>query len=71
MNLNYTITYLKCQSCTAKIHCEDCAAELAERLLKDGVRAAIDIPGRSARIETAMDEDDLLDLLEETGVFAD
>lgn len=71
MNLNYTITYLKCQSCTAKIHCEDCAAELAERLLKDGVKAVVDIPNRSARIETTMDEDDLLDLLEETGVFAD
>ena len=67
----YEISYLKCQSCTAKIHCEACAAELTERLMKDGVKAAIDIPNRSAHIETTMDEDDLLDLLEETGLFAD
>ena len=71
MNCNYEITYLKCQSCTAKIHCEDCAAEIQERLLKQGVKAHIDIPNRAARIETGMDEDDLLDLLEEIGVFAD
>ena len=71
MNFNYAITYLKCQSCTAKIHCEDCAAEIRERLLKEGAKAAVDIPNRSARIETNMDEDDLLDLMEEIGVFAD
>ena len=71
MNCNYEITYLKCQSCTAKIHCEACAKEIRERLLKEGVKASIDIPNRSARIETSMDEDDLLDLMEEIGVFAD
>ena len=69
--MHYTISYLKCQSCTAKIHCEACAQEIQERLLKEGVKSAVDIPNRSARIETAMDEDDLLDLLEEIGVFAD
>ena len=71
MNYSYTITYLKCQSCTAKIHCEDCAAEIQERLLKDGVKGVVDIPNRSACIATDMDEDDLLDLMEEIGVFAD
>jgi hypothetical protein len=70
-HMNYTITYLKCQSCTAKIHCDACADEIRERLLGEGVKAVIDIPNRSAAIETAMDEDDLLDLLEEIGVFAD
>ena len=69
--MNITISYLKCQSCTAKIHCEACAEEIRERLLKEGVQAAIDISNRAARIETQMDEDDLLDLLEEIGVFAD
>jgi len=71
MNYNYAITYLKCQSCTAKIHCEACAREIQERLFKEAVNAAIDIPNRIARIETRMDEDDLLDLMEEIGVFAD
>lgn len=71
MNHAYTITYLKCQSCTAKIHCDACADEIEERLLKEGVRAAIDLPNRAARVETPMDEDELLDLMEEIGVFAD
>ena len=48
--MNYTITYLKCQSCTAKFHCDDCAVEIQERLLKENVKANVDIPNRSAAI---------------------
>ena len=73
MNYEYIITYLNCQSCTAKIHCDQCGNEIKERLLHaSGMRnAAIDIPNRSAHIESTMDEMDLLDLLEDIGVFAD
>ena len=49
-HMNYTITYLKCQSCTAKFHCDDCAVEIQERLLKENVKANVDIPNRSAAI---------------------
>lgn len=74
MKLEYAITYLACQSCTAKIHCEKCAAELTERLQKQrGVTdVQIDIPARRISLQTdGLDEMDLLDMLEDAGVFAD
>ena len=71
--MEYAFTYLACQSCTAKIHCEKCAAELQERFLKeDGVDAiAFDIPNKKLSVQARLDEMDLLDLLEEAGIFAD
>ena len=74
MKLEYAITYLACQSCTAKIHCEKCAAELIERLQKQrGVSAVqIDIPARRMSLQAdGLDEMDLLDMLEDAGIFAD
>lgn len=72
MNHSYDISYLACQSCTAKIHCDACSATLRERLLgRPGVAAAeVDVSKRSLLISTSMDEDDLLDLLEDIGIFA-
>lgn len=74
MKFEFDFSYLKCQSCTAKIHCDDCCAELEERLGKmrgiDGV--SIDIQNKHLAIQTGtLDEDDLLDMLEEVSVFAD
>ena len=71
--MEYAFTYLACQSCTAKIHCEKCAAELQERFLKeDGVDTiAFDIPNKKLSVQARLDEMDLLDLLEEVGIFAD
>lgn len=74
MKLEYAITYLACQSCTAKIHCEKCAAELTERLQKQrGVSdVQIDIPVRRMSLQAdGLDEMDLLDMLEDAGIFAD
>ena len=74
MKFESDFSYLKCQSCTAKIHCDDCSAELEERLGKmrgiDSV--SIDIQNKHLLIQSGMlDEDDLLDMLEEVSVFAD
>lgn len=74
MKLEYAITYLACQSCTAKIHCEKCAAELTERLQRQrGISAVqIDIPARRMSLQAdGLDEMDLLDMLEDAGIFAD
>ena len=74
MKLEYAITYLACQSCTAKIHCEKCAAELTERLQKQrGVSdVQIDSPARRMSLQAdGLDEMDLLDMLEDAGIFAD
>lgn len=73
MDYNFTFTYLKCQSCTAKIHCEDCARELCQRLMGQGnvFSAEVDIQNKTLCVRADMDEMDLLDLLEDAGVFAD
>ena len=74
MKYEFNITYLSCQSCTAKIHCDDCADKLRERLEHErGISAVeMDIPKRSLYLcADGWDEDDLLDILEEAGIFAD
>lgn len=73
MKKEYEIRYLNCQSCSAKIHCDDCAANLKERLALRGLKEIeIDIPQRRLTLNGAgMDEFDLLDLLEELSIFAD
>ena len=69
----FTFTYLTCQSCTARIHCEQCGEELRQRLLgRPGISdAQADIPNKRISIDSSMEEMDLLDLLEDMGIFAD
>lgn len=74
MKFEFDFSFLNCQSCSAKIHCEECRENLEERMGKmrgvDGV--SIDIQNKHLSIESAsLDEDNLLDLLEEVSIFAD
>ena len=72
MEFTYTVTYLKCQSCSAKNHCDQCSGEVHEALLRQaGVEAAeVDLNQKRLRI-TGDDEDTLLDALDDCGVFVD
>jgi hypothetical protein len=70
----YTILNLKCQECTAKIHCEECAESVFEDLsLKKGVQnLSVDMINK--RLSFAADEEleeQVLDFLEGIGIFAD
>ncbi len=64
--------YFKCQSCDAKIHCDQCGEELAERLLMvDGIDK-IQFAMKDKKIELQSDclsEDDVEDYLDELGIF--
>lgn len=73
MRSEFTVSYLKCQSCTAKIHCAECAEELRARLLPaSGAQTAqIDLINHTAAFEGNFDADDLPDLMEDAGLFAD
>lgn len=71
MIYTYDFSYLSCQSCSAKIHCSDCAEKLRERLERTLASVQIDMPNGMIRIEADnLPESDLLDLLEDAGVFA-
>ena len=69
--MEFEFTLLKCQDCDAKIHCADCGREIEDRLLLRGVRADADMQAKRLKTDSDMDRFDLLDLLEEIGVFAD
>lgn len=66
----YTVTYMKCQSCSAKNHCGQCSRELEPFLAaRSGVEAAVlDLEHKTARL-TARDEDAALDALDDAGIF--
>lgn len=74
MKYEFDFSFLNCQSCSAKIHCDECRDNLQERLEKmQGIdRIQIDIQNKHLSVESAfLDEDDLLDALEEVSIFAD
>ena len=72
MEFTYTITYMKCQSCSAKNHCRQCSDEVARDLLRQpGVSSVeLDLSQKVIRIG-GLDEDLLLDTLDDAGIFAD
>ena len=73
MSYNYSATYLACQTCHAKVHCDDCAAKLEEAIMRiDDVRGvSLNIVKKELMIDADTNEDDLLDALEALGLFAD
>jgi copper chaperone CopZ len=72
MELSYSFTYLPCQTCTAKIHCEQCQETIAAALRKlPGMQSAqVNIPEKTLRITGSnIDEDAVEDALDAIGVF--
>ena len=72
MELTYSFTYLPCQTCTAKIHCEQCQETIAAALNKlSGVQSAqVSIPEKTLRITgNGIDEDVVEDAMDAIGVF--
>lgn len=72
MKFEYEYEYLKCQSCTAKIHCEGCAEDVLELFQgKDAYgNMCMDMKAKTLSVEMEPeDEDDFLDALEAAGIF--
>lgn len=72
MVLEYSFTYLRCQSCTARVHCAQCGAELEADLERHACvrRARADMEGK--RLSIDIDDAacaDAEDILEDAGVF--
>ncbi len=66
----YTVTYMKCQSCSARSHCGQCSRELEPVLAASpGVETAfLDLEHKTVRL-TAQSEDAALDALDDAGIF--
>jgi hypothetical protein len=71
-NLIYTFTYLPCQTCHAKVRCNQCEQTILDRLMRiDGVKAGeVCIPKRLISIlsENA-DPDEIDDEMDAIGVL--
>ena len=68
-----TFKFLACQTCQAKIHCDQCGEDVVAKLRNHGITGSIDLnmTARSIAVDTDMDIDDLEILLEDLGLLVD
>ena len=70
---DYTFLYRKCQDCTSRSRCSECDVRLAECIddIPDTKTIAINTSAKTLSVESDLDEMDLLDEMELSGIFAD
>ena len=71
-NLIYTFSYLPCETCHAKVRCDQCEQTILEKLMRiEGVRAGeVCIPKRLIAIRSeGADPDEIDDGMDAIGVF--
>ena len=71
-NLIYAFTYLPCETCHAKVRCDQCEQTILEKLMRiEGVRAGeVCIPKRLIAIRSeGADPDEIDDGMDAIGVF--
>lgn len=71
-NLIYTFTYLPCETCHAKVLCDQCEQTILEKLMRiEGVRAGeVCIPKRLIAIRSeGADPNEIDDGMDAIGVF--
>ena len=68
---DFTVTYMKCQSCAAKVNCRECDEYLRSDLSREKTVEAVEVDMQRKRIslETALDRDDMEEMLEDRGLF--
>ena len=73
MNYQITFLYLACQTCQAKIHCEQCGADVTNSLLQMGGidRVALNMVARTLSVSGNISGDDLEMKLEDLGFLID
>ena len=73
MTHRMTFQFLPCQTCSAKIHCEQCGEDVVAKLRQHGIAGSIDMNmnAKSIAVDTDMDIDDLEILLEDLGLLVD
>lgn len=74
MTYEFIVSYIECQSCTERVHCEQCEAMREEALMRmEGITGVELILSRKyVAIETdSLSREDIEDLLEEAGLFVE
>ena len=73
MTHTFSISYIACQTCQSKIHCDECEKRLEEAMMRlSGVRgASLQMAKKELLIDADISKEDLADALEDLGIFAD
>lgn len=71
MTAAYTFTYFDCQTCKARIHCDQCEELLTGALLRlEGIQAAqVRMVPKQVTVETNLREDILAERMEDIGLL--
>ena len=71
MTHSFSITYLACQSCHAKVHCDECEKRLEDALMQmQGINgASVQMGPKQILVDGTMDADDLEEVMEDFGIF--
>ena len=66
-----SFTYIPCQTCSAKIHCDQCSDQVAASLRKMAgvVHVDVDMVKKQLAVSGTLDPDMLEECLEDVGVF--
>ena len=72
MTHSLSISYLACQTCHAKVHCDECEKRLEEALMRmQGVNAAVvQMAVKQVQMDSSLDMDALEEAPENVGLFA-
>ena len=71
MTTTYSINYLTCQTCHAKVHCASCEQDLLESIRRCGdIRdPKLDLLAGQLTVDASTDPDLLEETLEDLGIF--
>lgn len=69
----FTISYMDCQTCRTRIHCDECEERISEMLMRiDGVEnAATQMAKKQLCVDTVLNRDALEEMLEDLGIFVE
>lgn len=72
MTYTIDISYIGCQSCQARVHCEECEERLSQMLMRlEGVNGAVvQMANRQLMIDADLDRSAMEEALEDVGIFA-
>ena len=73
MTYTLKISYISCQNCQSKVHCDECEKRLKEAIMRlSGIHgASLQIANKTLLADGQLDEDTLVDVLEDIGIFVE
>ena len=65
------ISYISCQTCHAKVHCDECEKQLEEAIMRmQGTNgASVQMGPKQVLIDSELDGDTIEEVLEDLGIF--